>query len=246
MEQRGLSVGLTWSWALTRLRFLFGLWTWVGPRNHVLDGCPDPHAKWQFSGKRGGPLQSIGTLCGELCKMAELTKMPFGLCTLVDPRKHVFNAGAHWRHLANTIPCMCGGDVAFLSNYFGHLLSVWLMLCFCWCNVGENCRLWRHATIREWWRIETASLCLVWAANHTQSLIFLCWHWASCIYFWFHCVVVGPSVLWRCWLGGRKGIRSVKKTDWWGTGMVICVEWGANDLHMVQLMPLPPRHLLLQ
>jgi len=28
--------------------------------------------------------------------------------------------------------------------------------------------------------------------------------------------------------------------------MVICLEQGANDLHMVQLMPLPPRHLLLQ
>ena len=28
------------------------------------------------------------------------------------------------------------------------------------------------------------------------------------------------------------------KTEWWGTGMVICLERGA-DLHMVQLMPLP-------
>ena len=28
--------------------------------------------------------------------------------------------------------------------------------------------------------------------------------------------------------------------------MVICLERGANDLHMVQLMLLPPRHLLLQ
>jgi len=27
--------------------------------------------------------------------------------------------------------------------------------------------------------------------------------------------------------------------------MVICLERGANDLHMVQLMPLPPHHLLL-
>ena len=44
------------------------------------------------------------------------------------------------------------------------------------------------------------------------------------------------SVLWRCWLGGRKGIRPVK-TKWWGAGMVICLEQGA-DLHMVQLMPL--------
>jgi len=56
-----------------------------------------------------------------------------------------------------------------------------------------------------------------------------------------HCV---PSVLWRCWLYGRKGIRPVK-TEWWGTGMVICLERGANALHIVQLMPLPPHHLLL-
>ena len=54
-----------------------------------------------------------------------------------------------------------------------------------------------------------------------------------------------PSVLWRCWLGGRKGIWPVK-TEWWGTGMVICLQQGANDLHMIQLMPLPPNHLLLQ
>ena len=48
-----------------------------------------------------------------------------------------------------------------------------------------------------------------------------------------------PSVLWRRWLGGRKGIRPVK-TEFWGTGMVICLERGATDLHMVQLMWLPP------
>jgi len=43
------------------------------------------------------------------------------------------------------------------------------------------------------------------------------------------------SVLWHCWLGNRKGIRPVK-TEWWGTGMVVCLERGANDLPM----PLPP------
>ena len=47
-----------------------------------------------------------------------------------------------------------------------------------------------------------------------------------------------PSVLRRCWLGGRKGIRPVKSFEWWGTGMVICLERDA-DLHMAQLMPLP-------
>jgi len=46
-----------------------------------------------------------------------------------------------------------------------------------------------------------------------------------------------PSVIWRCWLSGRKGIRPVKN---WGCGdsMVICLEQG-SDLHMAQLMPLP-------
>ena len=38
-------------------------------------------------------------------------------------------------------------------------------------------------------------------------------------------------------IGGRKGIRPVK-TEWWGAGMVICLQRGV-DLHMAQLMPLP-------
>jgi len=46
-----------------------------------------------------------------------------------------------------------------------------------------------------------------------------------------------PSVLCRCSLGGRKGIRPVK-TEWWVAGLVICLERGA-DLHMAKLMPLP-------
>ena len=48
--------------------------------------------------------------------------------------------------------------------------------------------------------------------------------------------VLLPSVLWRCWLGGRKGIQSVKN---WVVGCWHgCLEQGA-DLHMAQLMPLP-------
>jgi len=38
-------------------------------------------------------------------------------------------------------------------------------------------------------------------------------------------------------LGGRKGIWPVK-TEWWGAGVVICLERDA-DLHMAPLMPLP-------
>jgi len=45
-------------------------------------------------------------------------------------------------------------------------------------------------------------------------------------------------------VGWQEGHPPVK-TEWCGTGMVICLGWGANDLHMVQLMPLPAHHLLL-
>jgi len=61
---------------------------------------------------------------------------------------------------------------------------------------------------------------------------------AGCIPRWYTCLNL-PSVLWHCWLGIRKSIRPVKN-EWWGTGVVICLECGANDLHMVWLMPLPP------
>ena len=46
-----------------------------------------------------------------------------------------------------------------------------------------------------------------------------------------------PSVVSRCWFGGRKGIRPVN-TEWPGAGVVVCLERGA-DLHMAQLIPLP-------
>ena len=58
-----------------------------------------------------------------------------------------------------------------------------------------------------------------------------------CIFQYAFSALILPSVLWRCWLDGRKGIRPVK-TEWWGTGMDICLERGA-DLHMAHLMPLP-------
>ena len=39
-------------------------------------------------------------------------------------------------------------------------------------------------------------------------------------------------------VGRQKGHPACKKTEWWGAGVVICLEWDA-DLHMVQLIPLP-------
>ena len=57
-------------------------------------------------------------------------------------------------------------------------------------------------------------------------------------YFLWYYLTQQPSVLSHCWLGGRKGIWSVKKLEWRGTGVVVCLEQG-TDLHMAQLMPLP-------
>ena len=39
-------------------------------------------------------------------------------------------------------------------------------------------------------------------------------------------------------VGRQEGRPACKKTEWWGAGVVISLEQGA-DLHMAQLMPLP-------
>jgi len=38
--------------------------------------------------------------------------------------------------------------------------------------------------------------------------------------------------------GWQEGHPACKKTEWWGAGVVVCPEQGA-DLHMAQRMPLP-------
>jgi len=39
-------------------------------------------------------------------------------------------------------------------------------------------------------------------------------------------------------VGQQEGHPACKKTEWWGAGVVVCLERGA-DLHMAQPMPLP-------
>jgi len=39
-------------------------------------------------------------------------------------------------------------------------------------------------------------------------------------------------------VGRQEGHPVCKKQEWWGAGVVVCLERGA-DLHMAQLMPLP-------
>ena len=93
-------------------------------------------------------------------------------------------------------------------------------------------------------------------ATFKSRLILSFWYWLNqvvlekrplnrcscCSISYIQCRCVWISVLWRCWLGSRKGIRPVK-TEWSGAGMVISLERVA-DLHMAQLMPLPLTVLL--
>jgi len=101
--------------------------------------------------------------------------------------------------------------------------------------------------------------CIKWLQNTSRKLHLVSWtttifvlvQWLKVseimfdIFLLMHIWQILPSVLWHCWLGARKSTRPVKK---WvmGTGVVICLECGTNDLHMVQIMPPPPHHLLLQ
>jgi len=52
-----------------------------------------PHAKGQFLGERTCPAMPDDTAVS-CARMAEQIEMPFGLWTLVDPRKHVLG-GVH-------------------------------------------------------------------------------------------------------------------------------------------------------
>ena len=61
----------------------FGMWTWVGPTKHVLDGGPDPPYEGTIlRGKRAVHCKAWGLSDVWWGKMAELIEMPFGVCGL--------------------------------------------------------------------------------------------------------------------------------------------------------------------
>ena len=95
-------------------------------------------------------------------------------------------------------------------------------------------------------------ICLLMLCRFLQDIFFLRITRKRCMLlqlFYYFCLVLSYVDAFSALtlLVGRQegGIRPVK-TEWWGTGMAICLERGANYLHMVQLMPPPPNHLLLQ
>jgi len=92
----------------------------------------------------------------------------------------------------------------------------------------------------DWW--QTAH-CVVWQSIRTQlqqnrHSMQTARQFASCkSYIKFILSYMAFSAL-TLLVGRQEGHPTCKKTEWWGAGMVICLQQGA-DLHVAQLMPQP-------
>ena len=74
----------------------------------------------------------------------------------------------------------------------------------------------------------------------TMAVLHNIWHWRCMLFysFWFNLLDIRHISALMLLVGRQERHLTCKKTEWWGAGMVICLELGA-DLHMAQLMPLP-------
>ena len=74
----------------------------------------------------------------------------------------------------------------------------------------------------------------------TMAVLHNIWHWRCMLFysFWFNLLDIRHISALMLLVGRQERHLACKKTEWWGAGMVICLELGA-DLHMAQLMPLP-------
>jgi len=103
-----------------------GVWVmksgWV--KEPLLDGYRSPvrmdNFEWEAAHCK------VCTLWRELCKNGWTDRYAVWGMNSGGPKEAcVYRLGAHWRHLTNTIePSVCGGDAAFLWNYFDHVLLV--------------------------------------------------------------------------------------------------------------------------
>jgi len=84
--------------------------------------------------------------------------------------------------------------------------------------------------------------------SHTTFVTSTGWSKTGCLLSWnflliikqnFACSALSPLV------GHQEEHLACKNFPWWSAGMVICLKRGTNELHMVQLMSLPPHHHLL-
>jgi len=83
----------------------------------------------------------------------------------------------------------------------------------------------------------------IWAESCPSVFVSLCERDRKRLLSYFQiyaCTVISylPSRALTLLVGRQEGHPACKKLEWWGAGMVVCLERDA-DLHMAQLMPLP-------
>ena len=67
----------------------------------------------------------------------------------------------------------------------------------------------------------------------------VCWVYTVVMYtHYIYVIYINAFSALTLLVGRQEGHPACKKTEWWGAGVVICLERDA-DLHMAQLMPLP-------
>jgi len=80
-------VSLSWSWVLKTadlIEMLFGLWTWLGPRNHVFDGGPGPRMEMGiFEGGKGRPVVKYKEYCPCMAAMRPFVRVFWPLVAAV-------------------------------------------------------------------------------------------------------------------------------------------------------------------
>ena len=125
----------------------------------------------------------------------------------------LWKSARHTWHCNLVIACVIGSDQAMEFSWFG--------LCYGW-----NSATWSQEDNICWWCTEaTASRCAIWfcitvciaksclMCYDSSQEIWSCFIYCTVSYIKLYKLKKLPSVLWRCWLGGRKGIRPVKNNS---------------------------------
>ena len=119
------------------IKIVFGMWTQVVTRKHVLDGGSGPHVwRGKFWGQKGAGRGHAGR-----CPAVDVLKMTQQGTEPVRCRIGCSRWGAYWHNLANTIEpfvWVCGSDTAScqttLTSCLNDTYYDFVLLTFCsWC-----------------------------------------------------------------------------------------------------------------
>ena len=152
---------------------------------------------------------------------------------------------------------MGGNAIAFIHPpvhpfvYFHSIFrTIWpLTLTFCIC-MGHNHRSpgieGQVQRSRSTPTLNPALMCLVWPWSFIEDSFLALYakmkHWRTMYFFvnWWYCVYIMFIFILVCKIfafnalmlsvGRQEGHPACKKTEWWDSGMVICLRWGAYGL----------------